>query len=439
MRRTRIATLSLLLSTVALIQCGEETPSGSVVENSGPCATLYADLCGSACSMDADCPTGLHCGASGSCTAECAGTIPCPGSQACSEAGRCITGGASGGSGGTIGFDGSIGDGGDPGSPGGAKGDACADLDLELGDVTPTVVLLIDQSGSMEDSDLEPGLTRWDALKNALRDPDGPVAKLESAVRLGFVFYSNDLQLDEPPEEGICPDLDKGGDDATLMPPALNRFQAFADYFEPLGTYRNTPTAESYERVAAELAAFDEPGPKFIVLATDGNPDRCENNAEADPDPTTGGALSRQMVVDAVAAAYGQDITTFVISVGDDVAEAHLNDVANVGQGHPADDPSDRFYLVTTADALTDAFQDIISGVRECTLTLNGEIKPSLAGRGHVFLDGEPLTLNDEDGWRVIDGETIELLGEACEAIKTGHHSLSARFPCEVVVNPPVH
>jgi len=38
----------------------------------------------------------------------------------------------------------------------------------------------------------------------------------------------------------------------------------------------------------------------------------------------------------------------------------------------------------------------------------------------------------------IIDGQTIELEGNSCEAIKSGDHMLSARFPCNVVVTPPI-
>ncbi len=44
--------------------------------------------------------------------------------------------------------------------------------------------------------------------------------------------------------------------------------------------------------------------------------------------------------------------------------------------------------------------------------------------------------MDEDDGWVVIDGQTIELKGEACETIKSGDHVLSARFPCEAVVVP---
>jgi len=96
-----------------------------------------------------------------------------------------------------------------------------------------------------------------------------------------------------------------------------------------------------------------------------------------------------------------------------------------------------RYYQVTTQQALTMAFQDIITGTRSCTLSLNGEIDPKLADRGEVLLDGKPVPKSDTDGWKVVDGSTIELVGSACDAIQEGVHSLSASFPCEVIIKPP--
>ena len=81
---------------------------------------------------------------------------------------------------------------------------------------------------------------------------------------------------------------------------------------------------------------------------------------------------------------------------------------------------------------------NLASGTRSCVLTLDGEIDPGQADKGEVLLDGDPLPMDEDDGWVVIDGETVELRGEACDAIKSGEHTLSARFPCEAVVVPPV-
>jgi hypothetical protein len=308
-----------------------------------------------------------------------------------------------------------------------ADGDACADIQFEVTNVIPTVVLLIDRSASMSEEDLDtanPGVSRWDALKTALLDPAGAVAGLQDHVRFGVVFYAGGARGD------TCPVLDQGGDPATLMPPRTGLLADFTTYFQPLDTLPDTPTGESVAFTADELTAFTEVGPKFIVLATDGEPDLCADRQEPS---------GRDRSLAEVTAAYASDISTFVISVGTDVAEAHLSEIANAGQGFPPGDmpAMPRFYQVTTQQALADAFEQIITGTRSCSMSLNGEIDPKLADRGQVLLDGAPVPQSDTDGWRVVDGSTIELVGSACQAIQDGEHALSASFPCEVIVKPP--
>jgi len=372
----------------------------------------------------------------------------CGAGEVCAANGRCEakgTGGASPGTGGTGTGTGGASTGG-TGANGGSAGtvivdvrdassdvlelddaDSCADIQFEVTNVVPTVVLLIDRSASMSEEDLDaanPGVTRWDALKMGLLDPAGAVASLQDQVRFGVVFYAGGDRGD------TCPVLDQGGEPATLMPPRTGLLADFTTYFTPLDTLPDTPTGESVAFTAGELAAFTEVGPKYIVLATDGEPDLCDDRQEPS---------GRDRSLAEVTAAFADDITTFVISVGADVAEAHLSEIANAGQGFPPTDmpATPRFYKVTTQQALADAFQTIITGTRSCTLALNGEIDPKLADRGEVLLDGMPVPKSETDGWRVVDGSTIELVGNACESIQSGVHALSASFPCEVIVKPP--
>jgi hypothetical protein len=420
---------SMLLFTAALLRCsGNPTP-----ERSDPCTTVYDGKCGAVCAADSECPAGLHC-ASGNCSAQCGGGVTlCASGQGCSDSGRCTTpeSGSSSGGGPGLNIDASATGG--SGVSGGTFGDDCPNIELELGEVTPTVVLLIDQSGSMETENLMPGVNRWQALKMALTTPGNVIETLANRVRFGFAFYSNHTG-NQPPAAGVCPTIDTGGTVTPLMPPKLDNYTPFSTYFPPLPTFNNTPTGESIQVAAEQLAAFAEPGPKFIVLATDGEPDRCENADEDAP-----GGVSRDLVITNVQNAFqNQQISTFVISVGSDVALTHLNDVANAGQGFPIDDPTDRFFLVTTQDALTAAFETIIAGVRSCTLTLNGKIDPAQAASGSVTLDGVAIPLDPINGWTAgADGMTITLNGTACDTVKTNAQFVSATFPCEAVIEPP--
>ncbi|HEX5098115.1 MAG TPA: vWA domain-containing protein [Polyangiaceae bacterium] len=409
-RRPLVGTLLGTLGALALIHCSQ-------APNSGETAGLGQQGCNPACGPGEVCSAARHCEPAASGGASAGGT----GSGGSSSGGAS----ANGGSAGTVVL--MVPDASTTDVIEVADGDACADVEFEVTNVVPSVVLLIDRSASMSDEDLDPndpGVTRWDALKTALLDPAGAIGALQDQVRFGVVFYAGGSR------NSTCPVLDEGGDPATLMPPRTGLLADFTTYFQALGTLPDTPTGESVAFTAGELTAFTETGPKFIVLATDGEPDLCDDRQEPS---------GRDLSLAEVTAAFASGITTFVISVGTDVALTHLTELANAGQGFPTTDmpATPRYYQVTTQQALTAAFEEIITGTRSCTLSLNGEIDPRLAERGEVLLDGMPVPKSDTDGWKVVDGSTIELVGSACEAIQEGVHSLSASFPCEVIIKPP--
>jgi hypothetical protein len=110
--------------------------------------------------------------------------------------------------------------------------------------------------------------------------------------------------------------------------------------------------------------------------------------------------------------------------------QQHLADVAAAGGG--------KVYPGFSPGALSSAFDEIINGVRSCVIDLSGEIAKGKESTGVITLDGDKLSLDDADGWRVNTSSQIELLGAACEAIKSGGHDISIKFPCESFV-PVVH
>ena len=218
----------------------------------------------------------------------------------------------------------------------------------------------------------------------------------------------------------------------TEVAPALNNYAAITAKYLPNDWKGDTPTGESVDAAVKILDGVNEPGPKVIVLATDGEPDSC-----ADPNPATeaGSEAARQLSVTAVQNAFKKQISTFVISVGNDVGQDHLRAVANAGQGLAVDvDTMNRFYLANNQAELATAFDNIVGGVRSCTFTLNGTVAENRAGTGTVLLDGKPLTYMDKDGWRLSSPTVLELQGEACTVIKTGDHNLKIDFPCGVIV-----
>jgi hypothetical protein len=279
----------------------------------------------------------------------------------------------------------------------------------------PTVVLLVDQSGSMGEP--YPGGTRWDVLRDALIHADtGVIARLETAVRFGLTMYTNDRRT-------TCPDL-------TIEPPSLNNYNDINTLYVGRGPEQETPTGESIDAVVEELILFSEPGPKYIVLATDGEPDTC-----AQPNPNEGQAES----VAAAQRSHENGIDLFILSVGvGDISLEHLQQVANAGVGLPVDGSlgNASFYEANDQAQLAAAFDAIVNIVLSCALTVDGVIPSNSPSPGVVYLDGDPIPYNDPDGWEYANPSTIRLVGASCDTVKAGgSHTVTIEIPC---YEPPV-
>ncbi len=387
----------------------------------GPCDSIYQGLCGIDCGADFECANGLHC-SGGLCTAECSPDHACDGDGVCSPSGRC--GGGSGGAGGSGqgGFN-PVGTGG--GNTGGSgQGGDCGSVDVSFEPQIPTVLLMIDQSGSMS-ADFN-GQPRWNVVYDALMDStNGVVKSLETQVRFGLALYTFD--------SGTCPNL------VEVTPPSLNNHSAIDAVYSMQSPLSNTPTGDSISALTPALASFAEPGPKLIILATDGDPDRCE-------DPDAHDEESKNEVIAAVTDAYSQDIQTVIIAVGDQVSDNHQQDVANAGAGlppptaYPCTNPMAcaPTYEPATQQGLIDAFTDIINGQRTCVFSLDGEVIPGKECDGEVLVNSQSVPCNDPNGWQLNGASEIEFLGTTCDTIMTDVNvSISASFPCNSIVPPP--
>jgi hypothetical protein len=260
--------------------------------------------------------------------------------------------------------------------------------------VAPTAIFLLDQSGSMSASfGTEGGVSRWNAMYDSLFDPvEGVAGKMSSSVQLGLSLYTN---VDG---EGACPRLTEvaPSTDITQME------QTFAAN-EPLS---ETPTGESIMAVASALEAAGTPGPKHIILATDGVPDTC-----AQPNPNEG----EPVALDGARQAYDKGVTTHVIGIGLDVATSHLQDMANAGAGQPATG-SVNYYQALEPSILTERFDYILSQLRSCSFVLD----TAVSGAATVTLDGTELTQGGENGWSLASPNEIELRGGACDLHANG-------------------
>lgn len=335
------------------------------------------------------------------------------------------------------------------------EGEECNQLQVRFTPQTPTVLLLVDRSTSMTDERYGTD-TRWAVLKQAVLDPqNGLVRAVEADVRLGLATYTSTAQ------SASCPEWTEVGI-------RLNNFNDIQAHYGPLNTPSikgETPTGEAIARATALLEAVTEEGPKFIVLATDGEPDTCPGTCTGNcpisdrpgypRDPNCGHDRS----VAAVQAAYRKGIRTFVIAIGgfERIGVDHLQAVANAGQGLPAvlgaqanwlqyscniqpaqltatwSPSAERNAPVYRPESPADLARDlrnVLNQTRSCVFKLQGNIVAGNEPFGIVYLDDERLAYQDPNGYRVTAPDEVEILGSACMRIQENARGLRIGFPC---------
>lgn len=379
--------LTLLTAAAA---CGNHGSSSS-----GPCEIVPTPAecklaCDPAPGAPTTCPDGLSCTPDGKCYAQCSpGGEECGGGYHCTDDGRCQP---------------------DEQLPA-PEPMPCPRVNFTAMPITPSILLLIDRSDSML-WDFGNGMSRWTAVKDALIHPvNGVVTQLQSKAYFGSMIY---YTVREP--NPVCPLL-------TVQPRALNNAATIAQSLATDPTYSWTPTAKSLD--AARLSFEATPPPEgslpFIVLATDGFPSGCD-------DP---GVNEKAMTVAAAARAHAAGIQVIPLSVGNDIDNQHLQEVANAGAGVGASEPNAPLYRGNNPAELKAAFDTIIRGVVSCDLTINGDVTQDQAAEAEVMLNGRRIAFGTD--WLLVGTRTIRLQGAACAELKSAlAPTVNGTFPCGV-------
>ena len=273
--------------------------------------------------------------------------------------------------------------------------------------VTPSIELIIDRSGSMDMTDITP--TRYKAIQSGINTV---VTAEQSKVYFGAAMFAGDQ----------TPCLNLNGFTASR---ALNNASAITTLLANNPPNNgNTPTADAITAVVADFAANPPPmgRPPIILLATDGEPNSCQNGNTQD-----------QPSIDATTAAYTAGVRLFILGLAG-LNTQFLQDMANAGQGVQTGQPNATFFTANDPTTLNAALNSIIGGVLSCDLTLSGKIDPTTACNGTVTLNGQPLMCGTD--WTVLpDGMTLELEGSACTMFKNANNpTLAASFPCGSVI-----
>lgn len=356
-----------------------------------------------------------------------------------------------------------------PSSPGVANkpGQVCASAVVRTAKATPTIVFVIDGSGSMCAPFGGSG-SRWQALRSALLNPmSGLVYKLQNLVSFGISVYDGTIDTflallgggggggneacalgyTAMKMEGQCPQL------IELLPPKLNNAMAIDMTFPMTELGGSTPTDKAMGHVMDMLIPMIQQqgpdtkamNPVYVILATDGAPnDICVGGLGGD------GSVQRQGVISAVDRGAQAGITTWVISLagGDPALQAHLDEVAK--HGDPMNAMAHTF-TPTDPGALVQTLSALVGGAVGCDISLSGKVTVGLECSGSVTVgtnkvpccqtpqgiaptcDGAPTMA--PNGWHLTTESTIELIGQTCTDFLVGtDQSLEAQFPCEVFI-----
>jgi hypothetical protein len=375
-------------------------------EVSSPCARDEFAGCGLTCGTADICQVGMYCGSDSTCTAQCTAASAaddCGRNQVCSSDGHCMADPNA-----------TLPDGGkrDGGSTGGGDGDGgtgnCGFITLQTAPITPNVILIIDQSSSMDEK-FGSG-TRWTSLRDSLLSDTGLIKELEHVVRFGATFYS------AREKEMPCPML-------TEVQVAIDNFENIKAKY-PGRTIAETPTGDSIEAVLKKLpqaSPDDRPVPTIFILATDGEPDRCE---ELNPQK------GQQEALDSVKHAFSLGIRTYIIGVGEEVSDAHMQEMANTGVGLASG--SAPKWRANDDKGLRDALRTIVGGEVGCKVPLKGTVTGGECA-GTIKINGKAVACSPTEGYQIAGGSAVQLNGTACDAIKKGE-VLSAMFECDEAI-----
>jgi Mg-chelatase subunit ChlD len=297
---------------------------------------------------------------------------------------------------------------------GNGEADQCGEVHFDLVRKPAEILLVFDRSGSMEETvDEDAAVSDTNPVKWSLAVP--PVTQVitetDSSVSWGLKLFPVGTDTGACDASSVVPDID------VPIGPANG-----AAIIDAIGTTTptgdGTPTGHSIQAAVNYLSTIQNDNPKYIVLATDGEPS-CDESLSDSQDS------ARPFATAQVAAAYAAGYPVFVIGVATtkDTATLALNDMAVAG-GAPRSDPNPlatKYYLAVTQQELIDALRAITGEFLGCVFPL-GSTPPVVENIG-VKVNGvlAPRDMTRTNGWDYTNAESteVEVYGEWCEQIKT--------------------
>jgi hypothetical protein len=287
----------------------------------------------------------------------------------------------------------------------------------------PDLLIVLDRSGSMADAPSGGGGSKWSQVGSAINTT---VSQLQGQIAWGLETFPSDMDC------GTSSMLD--------VPVGLMSAAAINSAISGKMPGGNTPTRAAIGTAAAYLNALSDGRPKYILLATDGEPNcapagaTCMCPGGGTPNamnqcclatlcipciPAPAGGDDNQGAEDAIAAAATAGVSTFVVGIATDPgADTVLNKMAENGKG--AQPGATKYYPVGSSAALVSTINVIASQIISCTLPLT--TPPPHPEYVKITADGVEMAKDPShtNGWDFGPNNTsIHLYGAACNQLQS--------------------
>jgi hypothetical protein len=329
----------------------------------------------------------------------------------------------------------------------------CQKVMVKIPIVTPSVMLVLDKSGSMvadqtgfwdhdaDDADNDgikdgdpmmgpatPRITRWNSLHSVV---DFIVTSFNEKMNLGAALFPSISALSKY-TEAACPV--SAVPEVKVAPMNAATILAAIPGADALDLRGGTPAAAGITTAVGELQSIVDGQPQFIVLVTDGAANCASDAATASERFES----YDEHLPEVVAQANADKIPTFVVGIDiKDVVSPTIQDgnpdATNTYEklnelavaGGKARDGAEKFYNTSNQIELMAALESITEEILSCTFTLDPPptdmqfVNQVIVGEQLYGIDQVEDCLT-EDGWHFVDAEKtqIELCGAACTTFK---------------------